>query len=510
MKKPLLLISSLLVSLTVMAWTPNNVSFLPSFFAQRISPNGQFLGPYKGYAAVRDNNTGEIYSYSSLSFGLGNCLANDGTAVGDGALMKAGNVTVPAILQQYRESEISCITPEATRVAGLVSNPDRENPIAYVPYVGDLENGDMTNCEILPYPDRDLFEAPPYLVSALWISNDGHTIAGQVWDNYGNYCYPIIWKEEGGEWKYSLPSEALFNPDGIEILQNPYNNEPPYPNAVNYMSGVNKSLYETAYNNWVNGKGPEPFPQDFMTEEEFAEYQLAVDDFNKWRDSIDEIFQEYINNYNLILETSPAFEFNIMALDPNGELIYLNGGPVNRFGIQDSKIYAFSADGLVKTIELRDVNQAPNQVLPDGTLLSSPTMMNTPNAFILLPDSEEWLTLSEYLTPEYPELAQWIEESFPGGTGMVSMSDDMKIIAGAISVVQLSDDLYQTADFNYATYLINLNEAGVETIVAQPIDGNNIVYDLQGVKIMETKEASEIDALPHGIYIVNGKKVMVK
>ena len=36
------------------------------------------------------------------------------------------------------------------------------------------------------------------------------------------------------------------------------------------------------------------------------------------------------------------------------------------------------------------------------------------------------------------------------------------------------------------------------------------VFNLQGVKVMENAKASSLKSLPEGIYIVNGKKVMVR
>lgn len=49
--------------------------------------------------------------------------------------------------------------------------------------------------------------------------------------------------------------------------------------------------------------------------------------------------------------------------------------------------------------------------------------------------------------------------------------------------------------------------SGVESLVAEPNDGVYRVYNTQGVKVLETKDASSVNNLPAGIYIVNGKKV---
>lgn len=51
--------------------------------------------------------------------------------------------------------------------------------------------------------------------------------------------------------------------------------------------------------------------------------------------------------------------------------------------------------------------------------------------------------------------------------------------------------------------------AGVESLVTEPGDGIYRVYNPQGVKVLETKDASTIESLPKGIYIINGKKVMI-
>ena len=68
---------------------------------------------------------------------------------------------------------------------------------------------------------------------------------------------------------------------------------------------------------------------------------------------------------------------------------------------------------------------------------------------------------------------------------------------------------------NYTTGLIvnadkvKLGGAGVESLVAEPTDGIYKVYNLQGVKVLETKDTNNVNTLPAGIYIVNGKKVIL-
>ena len=52
-------------------------------------------------------------------------------------------------------------------------------------------------------------------------------------------------------------------------------------------------------------------------------------------------------------------------------------------------------------------------------------------------------------------------------------------------------------------------QAGVENIFSDDSDGIYRVYNTQGVKVLETEEKSELNILPKGIYILNGKKIAI-
>lgn len=51
--------------------------------------------------------------------------------------------------------------------------------------------------------------------------------------------------------------------------------------------------------------------------------------------------------------------------------------------------------------------------------------------------------------------------------------------------------------------------AGVESIIDDPYNGIYKVYNPQGLKVLETTDVTKVNSLPHGIYIVNGKKVVI-
>ena len=50
--------------------------------------------------------------------------------------------------------------------------------------------------------------------------------------------------------------------------------------------------------------------------------------------------------------------------------------------------------------------------------------------------------------------------------------------------------------------------SGVKDIVTESENGIFRVYNTQGISVLETEDASELNNLPKGIYIINGKKVM--
>ena len=53
------------------------------------------------------------------------------------------------------------------------------------------------------------------------------------------------------------------------------------------------------------------------------------------------------------------------------------------------------------------------------------------------------------------------------------------------------------------------NETGIEEIIANGENGWT-VYSTSGIKVLETMDASKVNALPAGIYIVNGSKRVVR
>lgn len=180
----------------------------PEVYAQKVSPNGRFVAAQDIFfiTYVYDLEADEIIPYEAAYAGDGQYVADDGTMVGEDALlsmpviMKDGKVIVPDAVKSYGYGCFESITPDARMAAGFVGIP-------YTPCVYNLETETL---EILPAPERDLAGGTPQGVIPHVISDDGRTVAGVVMDDTGMHEYPIIFRRaDDGSWSYSLPTQDM-------------------------------------------------------------------------------------------------------------------------------------------------------------------------------------------------------------------------------------------------------------------------------------------------------------
>lgn len=513
MKRLKVYIASFCLPLAAMAATDAKIEYLPEMYAIRISPDGALFASRTGVTSAYDINSGETFSYSDAFVGTGNSVANNGMIVGAGdqgaAIFLQGETIYPSTMQEYGYAQFNGVTKDATRVVGMMGNS--EMGPTYIPFVADIdESGQISNLVTLPFPDRDLFRSIPQWVGASWISEDGKTILGEVLDGVGYYSYPIIFTEDSnGEWNYTLPSASLFNPEGIEIPMNPYVDEPDYPYPENFMSGAALQAYREAKQAFAAGQGLNPDEFDYMTDEQAEAYMEALKAYNDWFYSDYDKIAAYFAAYDAVQATSPTFALSEFCIHPDGKSFMTRGGLVQSDGKLDGKIYEFSTTGLVRIIDTPNPDLYPSQILSDGTLVATLPKMAVPNTYLLLSGAEDFITIREFLEPEYPELSNWMDETIPYGSGLVCVSDDMSVMAGGLLSDQLAD-YGEKNDYYYSSYVFyNLAPASVENLSLSPFDGSYKVYNLQGVKMLETKEIKEISNLPKGIYIINGKKIVL-
>ena len=534
------------------------VPIVPDSYGQKISPDGRFTAgeTIDGSYFMRDNSSGELYYYSECHAGMGNCIAADGTMVGhnptSARVMKEGKSTTVPSLAVFSESYLNAITPDGSRICGVVINPSLTNPDftdpdfsaqMYVPFYCDREaDGQFGEAVILPHPDKDFFGATPQFCSAVWISSDGKTIAGQVIDDSGFFMYPLIYRQDSdGEWSFSLPSEKLFNQDNLPIPHFPVF-EMKAPQAEDFIEDPERRAeFLEALEFWI----ADDYDQDsdpysvldlYMTPEEIEAYEQAWASYAEYSAYYDTLLTQYYIDREALLSSSVFFIENCMAMNTDGTVL------------ATSQSKSFHVDGFIYPVQFeipyifnleddtwRKVGDdfsriLTNQVLRDGTVVgalpnigpSSPDASPV-HSYILLPDAEEFITIAEYLEGSDPSAFSWMDDYLhheiqigideTGApvyadmfvSGLVSFSDDRSVISAGVDGWS-----WDTQTGYYFTYVLtNLNEAGIDSRELEfPAEDTGItVYNLQGVQVMKTTRKSDISNLPKGIYLINGKKI---
>lgn len=561
MKKTLLLGAMCLAASGAFAQVAPEI--LPYLYGQKISPDGKWIvgeSPDGESMVVYDRTTDpeDAGVFSQMYIGNGNTFSLDGTCVGstwmdEGILINGGEMVFVEAVQGASFCALNGITADAKRICGTISNPDQEPGVMmYVPFYLDMdETGENGEVHYLPHPDKDFVKDTPQYVSAVWISNDGKTIVGQVVDASGMFIYPIVYKEnEAGEWAYSLPTEVLWNPNNIELPENPGDFDMEYPQPTAYMTTEEEEAYNEAYNAWIESgydSALYPEPTDFMSEEDKADYSQALEEYQKASEEYNEKIFAYVDTRNQIYDESVPFLQNGLAMNADGskfaaasELYVPNDDPMSWMPFKTVyETYVFNtADGSFTKIESKYTDIVPNQLLADGQIIgSTPAQGLTPTcSYVYLPGNDDYLPLEEYLAINNPEAAQWINENLMAEvetdydpetwepiytpmltTGHISVSDDFSVIAGGVMSYMLPDEEY--AEYGYMTYVfdgmrsavkaISADNASVKALrggvlVINGVVSDLAVYDFSGRKLFSMNEASgNVNTnLNNGIYVV--------
>lgn len=482
---------------------------IPNLYAWKLTPNGKWLGGGNNEVCdVYNIEEGILESYPGGKYGT---LTNNGIfatyAEGKPALLINGEVVVPPSLEGARSGSIQCISASGNRLSGNINYPDAGISGFYVCDID--ENGVVGDPKPIPRPTLDLFGCKPQFVNMLAISDDGSAITGFVQDWRGYYCYPIVYREnEMGEWYYSLPTESLFNPEKLPIPENPWIEEPKFPEFTDYMSPMAKAAYEEAMANYIMGIAPEmPDAQDFMTPEQWNDYYEAALAYNDWYYGHEEQIESYDREYNKILFSSTIFDLNEIAISPDGSLIgcsYLEY-PEGKEEEGIIKINTFKPE-FQKYVSI-DTDLYTTQILSDGTMLMSQPMNIEPETYIILPDKTEMIGIRDYFETEYPEYLKWINENLIN-TGTIYTNEDKTIFAGSMLPADCEKVEEITGGYYAFTYVFNNTNASVETI-GSPSELGFKVYSLQGYKILDTKNREDLNTLSKGIYVINGKVVKI-
>lgn len=551
MKKLILLSSVILPFLSANAQLEvyDGIPVLTDAYAQKISRDGaQIVAETIDMSTAYYNRiSGQLYYYEGCTHGAGYVIADNGWIVGcqplddqvtRAIIMADGKIIYPSVFNPLVAGDIHSITPDASRICGVIGN-DGRGP-SYLPFYCDIdENGNFGDLQILPTPPKDFFNAAPQYCSATWISSDGKTIAGQVIQARGMFVYPIIYtQDQNGEWSYSCPSESLFNPENLPIPEPVGDFEEefpdvPYPEYTNFMTEEEKIAWNLALEQWQNGTlAQDPYENldDYMTPEEVDAFFQAALRYNDAVYLYNEINEKYWDEMFRIADKSVFFVRNAMALSADGKWLASSAqvedatDPFNPVAFYVPYLFNLETGESVK-IGKDGENLLPNQVLPGGSVIVSSLASEIipARSWIYWNDSKNMVSILDYIDSKNPDYASWIKDSLTGDvitgeepdgqfdystltiTGRVSASDDLSVICGGVDGYALQWNMFLSYIF------ADLPATGIKSVeMESPSDGTYRAFNLQGVKVMETNNQEDISRLPAGLYIINGKKKIIR
>ncbi len=556
MKKLLLSLSAAVIGVSAMAMEP---TVYPGEAFVAFSPNGQYgVSFYYDRIAVYDFVSGQHHVFdptddgsAAYMKGNGNCISNDGVLVGSQTYMMD--------MSYYKDGEwhfiesvkgkqgsVDGITPDGSRICGSIAPPEYGGSMMGLmrqPVIFDRQDdGTYGEPVYLPFPEVDMTGRVPQYVTALCISDDGKTIAGQQQDNYGGMAIPVIYhQDENGMWTYTIPNGELYKIDGIEFPEDP--GEHDYVQLEAFMSEEHLAAYNAAVEEWsLLGLGWDEYPaiEAFASEEEIAAYNAAAEEYNEWVERLT-AFQMVYEQY---VQKAPSFVYNNVAMTPDGTKVALTRQvlvPSEDPWSRSQTFYApycFNLEAKTYTASNPSLNVIVSDIAADGTVIGATPMQGQtpPEAYILLAGSDQWETLYNYYASVKPGLAAWMKENMTHEvttldwetweektdvymiTGIPFCSDDMSIVS------TYAENVWDFDDENMVfSYVFTPELSGVKSVIAQAavtvrslgegviaIEGDAAaveVYDLSGRLVYSAAApgASVETGLGAGVYMVSVK-----
>lgn len=529
MKKFLLFVAAVMTANSLFAQEPE---VYPNEAFAGVSPNGKYaISSLYGHVAIFDLESGKNYAYEDDYYtGNGNALSNTGVVVGSTMLAsnacywKDGEWHDIASVADRAMSKADGITPDGSRIVGAVAPEKYEGyeGLMLIPCYWDVKaDGTLGDIQYLPYPEKDLTGRTPQYITAISVSDDGKTIVGQIQDYTGYICQPIAYRQDAeGKWSYTLVSDDLFHPEGIEIPEYPGDDGPA---ITDFMTPEGLAAYEQALADWEASGSYDydiyPNARDFMTEAEIAAYEASSAEF-------DEKFYAFMEAYSQLAEAVPLFVFNNVLLSHDGKTYAtthsrMSFNPMDWTTTLENIPYLFNLeDGTFTTKESNGLPLILSTITDDGTLLAQKQESETPVEAYILPAGEmKFMTLYDYFATANPTLATWMKENMTReyeainpetydfymvealATGIPFANADMSVI-----VLGVENFWEFESGISAYGYIFRVdNASGIGSAIA-PASGKAAYYTIDGRRV---------DAPVKGLNVVkmaNGetKKIIVK
>lgn len=532
MKKVLLL--SAVAAMSAAAVNAIEPQVLDDVMITKLSPDGNLaVSDMNGVVTVFDFANDKTYEYGmdeetyvSYTTGLGNAISSTGIIVGgkgdeNPAYWENGEWKMLPVSEVSGVYGPNGITPDGGVICGIVPSTSTGATTILPAIWTRNDDGSYSDYKILPHPSKDFSGRDPQYITAVCISNDGKTIAGQIQDYSGMLPQPIVYRmNDKNEWEYELIHPEMINVGNVEFPE--WSPEPYRPEPEDFMTPENLAAYEEAYQTYIqNGYNPDlmPYPSEYMTPEEIAAFEEAAAIYNEWLEK-DNAIGDIV--WSLPDEGAAMFVYNNVALSGNGKYY----GTTAQFIIDGEYKYMpiiFDLETGDFTKHSADKDISITFVADNGNALAGTVMdylsISPMQAYALKSGEDTFVPLIDFLayspvtvdwmkknmshdgvaTGEYDEEGSLILEDNYMITGMPTANADMSVIA-----TWTTSDLWDIDNwekpFAYS-YLLTpgLNPTGI----ALPVDGANLAIAIVDGAIMLNGDAASV-----AVYDLNGRLVM--
>lgn len=557
MKKSLLFAGTAMLCLS--AYAGNQV--YEDLQIKALSPNGKYaVSELYDAVALVNLETGELQRFLpdeagllAFSAGSGNCVANDGTFVGNYAMSSPATIfqngdyiTLPS-QNSSAESHPNGITPDGRVICGTMATgrSAMEDATALQPCVWIKgEDGKYGMPVMLPYPELDFTGRAPQYVTAVVISDDGNTIAGQVLDYRGIFASPIVYNcNSEGEWSYTLVHPELQNPNNVVFP--PYPGDGPImPSQESYMTAQEKQAYEDAVNEYFAGNRDEwPVYEDFMTDEEIEAYEIAYSTWEEAQLKWEADFMAFENALVQCMEEGCSFVFNSIFMSSDGKIlattdrkqIIEGDNPELATVINHYTPYVFDLTTGTYEHNANDINHLVSSLADDGTLFTRDLNLEPEQTEVRLPDGT-YTTFYDFVNSKNASVGAWVKENMyhdmevydPEAGGLI-WQENVPVFGGLgrctpdISRISTTTFNYWNVDspVQFYAYIFDMdntlsvdNISNIANVDATVIAGGIIslsgsvkalnVYDMQGRCVFSVENPANYvsTGLPKGLYVV--------
>lgn len=506
----------------------------PDLAITHISPNGRYMiSEVRGYVEIFDLENGtkdDFYGDYDLgedySCGFGNAISDTGVAVmstsidGNACVVSGGKITELSVPRPELTNLAHGITPDASRICGQIGNQAMSvdaTDVMCVPCLWELQaDGTYSEPIILPYPDRDFTGRIPQYVTAIAISDDGRTIAGQVRDFSGMLTQPILYTQDAkGEWSYRMLFPELTNPDGIVLPPDPGEAPQDVPQVEDFMTEEEKQAYADALQAWEDegtwDYSTYPEMENFLSAEEKSAYEEAYADYQARLQAWEEAYLPFQEALQQILATSSSYLFNCVFLTPDGT------GYASTMveEVEDNTSWTgFSSNMTPVLMNLSEtgdelvrldapVSMQASCVTADKTVLANTDGLTYPKqCYIALKGEEDWQPLDTWLNSVNPETGAWFKESATHDvevyvdfslelledylcSGVAICNPDMSMFATYSEILWESDSAYFTESYIFSLSegngILNIASGEAEAVATE-------WYSLDGRRLREAPE----------------------